>query len=449
MSIDFLLEVFREKETAEAVVWRDQAYTYGWLLNRIDYWRERIAAEGLGPGAVVILEADFSPNAVALFFALMDHGCILVPLIESPEAKRAKIISIAEGEIAFSIDKDDGVTITPLPNKATHPLYQQLRAAWRPGLVIFSSGSTGESKGGVHDFFSLLERFKTRRPGLRTISFLLYDHIGGVNTMLYALANGGCLVTVRERAPDEVLAAIEKHRVEMLSTSPTFINLMLLSEAYKRHDLSSLKKVQYGTEPMPESALRRFNKLFPRITLQQTYGLSEIGILQSKSKSSDSLWVRIGGEGFLTRVVDGVLQIKAKSAILGYLNAPSQFTEDGWFDTGDAVEVDGEYFRILGRKSEIINVGGEKVYPAEVESVIKELAAVADVVVFGEKNSITGNIVCADVQPALELADSQKKEFIANLKRHCREHLQNYKVPVKVNLVTDRLYSERFKKIRR
>jgi acyl-CoA synthetase (AMP-forming)/AMP-acid ligase II len=195
--------------------------------------------------------------------------------------------------------------------------------------------------------------------------------------------------------------------------------------------------------------LRRFNKLFPQITLQQTYGLSEIGILQSKSKSSDSLWVRIGGEGFLTRVVDGVLQIKAKSAILGYLNAPSQFTEDGWFDTGDAVEVDGEYFRILGRKSEIINVGGEKVYPAEVESVIKELAAVGDVIVFGEKNSITGNIVCADVLPALKLADSQKKEFIANLKRHCRENLQNYKVPVKVNLVTDRLYSERFKKIRR
>src|SRR5262245_36144856 len=153
MSIDFLLEVFREKETAEAVVWKDQAYTYGWLLNRIDYWRERIAAEGLGPGAVVILEADFSPNAVALFLSLMDHGCILVPLTESPEAKRAKSISIAEGEIAFNINKDDGVTLTPLSNKATHSLYQQLRAARRSGLVIFSSGSKGASTGGVLDFF--------------------------------------------------------------------------------------------------------------------------------------------------------------------------------------------------------------------------------------------------------------------------------------------------------
>jgi long-chain acyl-CoA synthetase len=68
---------------------------------------------------------------------------------------------------------------------------------------------------------------------------------------------------------------------------------------------------------------------------------------------------------------DGLLEIKAKSAMRGYLNAESPFTPDGWFKTGDAVEVDGEYIKILGRKSELINVGGEKVYPAEVESVIQ------------------------------------------------------------------------------
>ena len=256
-------------------------------------------------------------------------------------------------------------------------------------------------------------------------------------------------MTVRERSPDEVLGAVEKHRVEVLSTSPTFINLVLLSEAYRRHDLSSLRKVQYGTEPMLESTLRRFNKLFPAVSLQQTYGLSEVGILQSKSKSSDSIWVRLVGEGFQTRVVDGILQIKAKSAMLGYLNGPSLFTEDGWLNTGDAVEVDGEYLKILGRTSEIINVGGEKVYPAEVESVIKELEVVADVTVFGEKNPITGNIVCADVVPAVELEETQKKRFIADIKLHCRKNLENYKVPVKINLLTGRLHSERFKKVRR
>jgi acyl-coenzyme A synthetase/AMP-(fatty) acid ligase len=328
-------------------------------------------------------------------------------------------------------------------------LYEQLRSARHPGLILFSSGSTGESKAAVHDLLWLLDKFKVRRRSLRTITFLLYDHIGGVNTMLHTLSNGGCLVTVQERSPDEVLAAVERYRVELLPTSPTFINLMLLSEAYRRHDLSSLKTVTYGTEPMLESTLRRFNSLFPEINLQQTYGLSEVGILRSRSKSSDSLWVKLGGESFQTRVVDGILHIKAKSAMLGYLNAPSPFTADGWFNTNDTVEVDGEYLKILGRTSEIINVGGEKVYPAEVESIIQELESIADVTVFGEKNPITGNIVCAHVLPAFELDDAQKKALIANVKRHCRQNLQSYKVPVKVSVVTGQQYSERFKKIRR
>src|SRR5690606_3810396 len=193
----------------------------------------------------------------------------------------------------------------------------------------------------------------------RAITFLLFDHIGGINTLLYYLSNGGTIVTVQDRSAHAVCAAIERHRVQVLPTSPTFINLMLVSGAHRSFDLSSLELITYGTEVMPESTLARLNRELPHVQTQQTYGLSELGILRSKSKSSDSLWVKIGGEGFETRVVDGMLEIKAKSAMLGYLNAPSPFTEDGWFKTGDAVEVDGEYIRILGRKSELINVGGE------------------------------------------------------------------------------------------
>ena len=84
-----------------------------------------------------------------------------------------------------------------------------------------------------------------------------------------------------------------------------------------------MKVITYGTEPMPENTLLKINSLFPRIKLQQTYGLSEVGILRLKSKDSNSLWVKIGGEGFETRVSNGLLEIKAKSAMLGYLNAPS------------------------------------------------------------------------------------------------------------------------------
>src|SRR6266478_1754084 len=87
----------------------------------------------------------------------------------------------------------------------------------------------------------------------------------------------------------------------------------------------------------------------------------------------------------------------SKSAMLGYLNWPSPFDAEGWFNTGDSVEVDGEWLRILGRKSEIINVGGEKVYPAEVESVLHELDNIRDVAVIGRANPISGQVVLARV----------------------------------------------------
>ena len=94
--------------------------------------------------------------------------------------------------------------------------------------------------------------------------------------------------------------------------------------------------------------------------------------MPTRSKSSASSWLRLGNDGFEHKIVDNVLWVRSKSAMLGYLNAPSPFDEEGWMNTQDLVEVDGEYIRILGRKSEIINVGGEKVYPQEVEDVILE-----------------------------------------------------------------------------
>jgi acyl-CoA synthetase (AMP-forming)/AMP-acid ligase II len=263
--------------------------------------------------------------------------------------------------------------------------------------------------------------------------------------MLHTLSNAGTVFTINDRSPNGICKLIEQHQVEILPTSPTFLNILLLSGAYKQYDLSSLKVISYGTEPMTESTLKKMYLVFPNIKLQQTYGLIEVGVLRSKSKSSNSLWVKVGGEGFETRVVDGLLEIKADSTMLGYLNASNPFTEDGWFMTGDSVEVNGEYLRILGRQSELINVGGEKVYPSEVESVIQKMSNVAEVTVFREKNLITGNIVCAKISLVEE---EDQKIFIQRLKKYCSQQLSAYKVPIKVKVTNKEQHSVRYKKIR-
>jgi len=446
VAIEFLMEVFRNNRHKDAIVWEDQTYKYDWLLRRVEHWKNFIASEGVTPGTVVILEADFSPNSVALFLALVDRSCILVPLTSSVQAKKSEFIEVAQGEVTFQIAADDNVAIRRFTRIANHDIYRDLREQRQSGFVLFSSGSTGKSKAAVHDFSRLLPKFQMPRRSLRTVTFLLYDHIGGINTMLYSLSNAGCMITLQNRDPDYVLRIVEDYKVELLPTSPTFINLILLSEAYHHHDLSSLKIVTYGTEPMPESTLKRFHELFPEMDLRQTYGLSELGILRSKSMSSDSLWVKIGGEGFETRVVDDILQIKAHSAMLGYLNAPSPFSEDEWFVTGDVVEVNGDYLRFLGRDSEVINVGGEKVYPAEVESVIQGMDNVAEVVVYSEQNPIMGQVVSARVRISKQ---EDRKSFALRLKRFCRERLQAYKIPVRIKLVDSKQHGDRFKKIRR
>jgi long-chain acyl-CoA synthetase len=446
MVIDFLFEVFRQHATSEAVIWQGESFAYGKLMDWTNHWRAYLHENRIAAGTVTAVEADFSPNAIALMLALIESGCIAVPLTSSVAAKKAEFMAIAGAEALLELDAHDEARLMRFERSPAHEILRRLRERGHPGLILFSSGSTGASKAAVHDIVGMLGKFKVRRHARRAITFLLYDHIGGFNTMLYQLSNAGCIVTVQDRDPDTVLRAVELHQVELLPTSPTFINLILLSEAYRRYDLSSLKIVTYGTEPMPESTLRRFHQVLPHVQLQQTYGLSEVGILRSKSRSSDSLWVKLGGEGFQTRVVDGILQIKAESAMLGYLNAPSPFTDDGWFNTGDKVEVDGDYFRILGRDSEIINVGGQKVYPAQVESVVQDMPEVAEVTVYGEKNAITGQIVCA----AIRLREAlDKRQFHHDLRQFCRQRLQDFQIPVRVRLVENALHGERFKKNRR
>jgi long-chain acyl-CoA synthetase len=446
MLLDFLFDVFRRNAQSEAVIWHDQSFPYGDLLERTNHWRKYLRDHQIESGTVTAVEGDFSPNAIALMLALIESGCIAVPLTSSVAAKKTEFLGIAGVEALVEFDKTDEPELTRF-ERSQHPeLIQRLRKRRHPGLILFSSGSTGKSKAAVHDVIGMLGKFKIRRHARRAITFLLYDHIGGFNTMLYQLSNGGCIVTVQERDPDSVLRAIQRHKVELLPTSPTFINLILLSDAYRRYDLSSLKIVTYGTEPMPESTLRRFHQVLPHVQLQQTYGLSEIGILRSKSRSSDSLWVKLGGEGFQIRVVNDILQVKAESAMLGYLNAPSPFTDDGWFNTGDKVEVDGEYFRILGRTSDIINVGGQKVYPAQVESVVQEMPEVAEVSVYGEKNAIMGQIPCA----AIRLRQPRDVgEFHRDLRRFCRRRLQEFQIPVRVRLIETAMHGQRFKKNRR
>ena len=197
---------------------------------------------------------------------------------------------------------------------------------------------------------------------------------------------------------------------------------------------------------MPQSLLDRLRQAFPNVKLVQTYGMSELGVLRTRSRDDGSLWIKFKNLGFETKVVDGILWVRTQSAMMGYLNAPDLFHPDGWLNTEDAVEVDGEYMRILGRVTDLINVGGQKVYPSEVESVLLTLENVRDVTVYGERNPLTGHILAAKVSLiSPEPFDAFKKR----LRMFCRELLPNFKIPARIELTDEDQHGIRLKKLRK
>lgn len=444
-NIDFLIERFLLNQDKEAIICLDKSITYGDLNNLRLNTSKRLIKEGVNPGMPVILRADYSPLSIATLLALIEIGCIIIPLTQTSYDALESSINDVSPQILISII-DENFIFTQIPQSSSPLLYLELQKRKSPGLVLFTSGSSGIPKAVVHDFSKLLEKFIEKRPSFVTLNFLLFDHWGGLNTLLYGLSSTCLIVIPTHRSPEYICNLIAFHKVELLPATPSFLNMILLSKSYVGKDFRSLRLITYGAETMPESTLNNLRKNFPGIELRQTYGMIEIGVLRAKSKSPDSLWVKLGGEGYKLRVVDNKLQIKANTAMLGYLNAESPFTDDGYMITGDLVEVDGEWIKILGRDSDLINVGGQKVYPTEIEAVLLERPEIIDAVVFGEKNILLGMIVCANIVLINGINEAEARTLI---RKHCVNKLQLFMVPVKFNFVNSIEHSNRLKKLRR
>ena len=281
---------------------------------------------------------------------------------------------------------------------------------------------------------------------MNMLVFLMFDHIGGLNTLFNALCMGTCLIIPKNRDAKNICELIEKYKIMVLPSSPTFLNLILISGENKNYDLSSLRMITYGTEAMPESLLLKLKESFPKVKFLQTFGTSETGISTTSSKSSDSLYMKIEDANQEYKIVDNELWLRSKTQVLGYLNASmDSFTRDGWFKTGDLVEeLEDGYLKIIGRAKEVINVGGQKVLPAEVESVILSMEEIDDCMVYSEANVIIGQTVVCDV--VLHKSCENIKKII---RLFCKDKLETFKIPTKVNVVEKTNFSDRFKKIRR
>lgn len=276
-------------------------------------------------------------------------------------------------------------------------MLQSLKDSHQSGLILSSSGSTGKPKAILHHLDTFLSSYCEKKPNpLRILSVYLPDHIAGVDVMCNALSGGGTLVIPKQRQPQNILNALKQYNVEILPASPTLLRLLLLADIGS-YGLKSLKLVIYGSEPMSETLLESLCQALPHTRFKQGFGTSETNAMKTKNLQD---FFKIVNASY--KVINNELFIKSPTQAIGYLNADnSVFDEEGYFATGDLVEIiesaGEEYIKIIGRTKEVINVGGEKVLPQEIENILLTMPHIKDCLVYGESNAITGQSVSVKV----------------------------------------------------
>jgi long-chain acyl-CoA synthetase len=373
-------------------------------------------------GDVVAIIGDFTPSSILTFLRLIDLGVVVVPLTVDTRSEHDYFFESALVDVVI----EDGIAVRR-SHGCAHALISSLRSQHHAGLVLFSTGTTGRPKAILHDLTLFLKRFETPRPTLRTLNFLLFDHIGGLNTLFHTLFNKGVVVAPKTRTVDSVLDTCTTYAVEALPTTPTFLRLMLMSGSVPDKVPACLKVITYGTERMDQPTLTDLCNLLPTVDFRQTFGMSELGILRVKSEARDSLFMKIGGEGVETREVHGTLQIRSQSRMLGYLNAPSPFDPEGWYDTKDMVEIRNGYYKVVGRITDVINVGGLKFMASDVERVALSFPHVSLVKALPGYNPITGQHVEMIVEAASDGAVDRE-----SLMAFLRSRLPSHMVPRRV-----------------
>ena len=427
-----------------ALIYENTRYSYGDLVKSICEKIALLDSQFIPSGSCIGIVGDYDLDSIAFMLANLEKGNIIIPLTNQAELE-SKLI---EGQVDFLYTQGKLTKIQNANDK--HKIIKSLQDSKANGLILFSSGSTGKPKAIVHNLDGILNVYLGKKSKkMNILLFLMFDHIGGLNTLFNVLSLGACGVAIRNRKDINAIAqALQDYQIFMLPASPSLLNLMLLSEVYKRFDLSALRLITYGTEQMPDSLLQRLKTAFAKVRFHQTFGTSEVGITQTTSLDN-----AIKLENIAYKIQNGELYLKSKTQTLGYLNADnSAFDEEGYFATGDLVEtlnINGEeYLRILGRTKEVINVGGEKVLPQEVEGVILQIPYIQDCLVYGESNVILGKSVSAKIVLDSNANLKSNIEAKRQIRLFCKDKLAPFKIPSKVEIVSSLNFSERFKKVR-
>jgi acyl-CoA synthetase (AMP-forming)/AMP-acid ligase II len=314
-------------------------------------------------------------------------------------------------------------------------------------VTILTSGSTGQPKAVRHSWHRLARpvRRQTSSSSSPPTWLLAYrPHLyAGLQVILQALLNRGTLVVPGPLAePGEVLSLMATAGVTHASATPSYWRRLLTwsDEATQRR--VPLTQITLGGEVVDQTILDQLQATFPAARRVHIYATTELGrcfsVTDGRAGFPQSWLDTTSSDGVELQVRDGQLWVRSANAMSGYDGRDGQAATvdaDGWFATGDLVERRGDRVYFVGRNSDMINVGGNKVYPVAVERVIRQLVEVAEVRVFGQSSSLAGELVACQVVPATGQSGDVVRQRV---REHCQMQLDRYQCPRWIEIV-DRL----------
>lgn len=318
---------------------------------------------------------------------------------------------------------------------------QQIQAIEKWHVTLYTSGTTGRPKKISHTFHSFTRNVKKHNKLENDVWAFAYNptHMAGLQVFFQALLNQNTMIYIFGESLKNVPALIKKYQVTNISATSTFYRNAL---PYLQDDIYSIiKRVTFGGEKFDAALVVKLNSIFPNAKMTNVYASTEVGSLfaakgdEFEIKAEYQQLIKISGEN----------ELCIHSSLLGASLHVQQKNE--WFHTGDLVEmVDQNHFKFLSRQSDMINVGGYKVNPFEVEDLLIQVPGVNDILVKSKKNSVTGELLVADV-----VKDSKidGKELKIAIKKFAVAHLQEWKVPRIIKFVDELPSTRTGKKVRK
>lgn len=469
---------FPQDRTACCIETHDGLY-YSWndLERASAKMANLLAGLNLPEGSRIAVQVDKSPEALILYLATLRAGHVYLPLNTAyRSAEMAYFIGDAEPAVVVCSPKNFGWVSQIAFSSGTQHVFTLgddrtgsllVRAALQSSLfttverrtddlaaILYTSGTTGRSKGAMltHDNLAsnalVLHDYWRWQKGDVLLHALPLFHVHGLFVASHgALLNGSKMIFLPKFDSDEVMRHLPRATVFM--GVPTYYVRLLADPAFGKDVCTNMRLFISGSAPLLTDTFNEFARRTGH-TILERYGMSETTMLTSNPYEGERVASTVGMPlpGVSVRVVKsdgsacdareiGDIQVKGQNVFKGYWHMPEktaeEFTEDGYFKTGDVGRFDDKgYLSIVGRSKDLIISGGYNVYPKEIESFIDEMEGVVESAVVGLPHPDFGEAVMAVVVPKTD-ASLTEEQVIAWLK----SRIANFKVPKRVFFVAE------------